>query len=105
METRIITIISILALNAGITFANSDISFSESRTTERSLISLAPVSPAEAEFSDLVPEADAPVALLMPVTPKEATFEEDSFCTDQDNALLSILSPTTPAEADFEEII
>jgi hypothetical protein len=106
METRLFIILSILAFNFGISFANTETAYSESRPVERTAVYLAPVTPFEAEFSDLLPEADASVALLTPVTPKEATFEEEgsSELTVAEPGF-DILAPVAPIEAGFEEII
>jgi hypothetical protein len=104
METRIISLLTILALNFSISFAKTNVTFTEVRPAESSIINLAPVSPAEAEFSDLEPEACASAWVLVPVTPKEATFDEEYYpeSTDEESLLRS-LSPSTPKEAGFEE--
>jgi hypothetical protein len=104
MDTRIISILTILALNFSISFANPNVTFTEIRPVERTVIHLAPASPSEADFSDVVPEANASSTLIMPVTPKEATFDDE---TNQESIseepLLKPLSPSTPKEAGFEE--
>ena len=100
------TILTILALNLSTSFADDNVTFTEVRPVERTMINLAPVSPAEADFSDQAPEANVTYSSLMPVTPKEATFE-DEFITESSNTekLPSDLHPSTPSEADFEEIM
>lgn len=68
---------------------------------------LAPTTPKEADFNDIVPEIDEKnYDYLKPFTPKEATFDEtdnNEMKTSLDN-LLEKLSPVTPKEADFNEI-
>jgi len=60
---------------------------------------LAPVTPVEADFYDIVPEKNIDLTILAPVTPSEADFNE----TTEDQVFnLSALAPVTPAEADFE---
>jgi hypothetical protein len=61
--------------------------------------SLAPATPAEADFFDIVPEKNIDFTILAPVTPFEADFN-DAF-TDADFNVSSF-APVTPAEADFE---
>ena len=104
METKIISLLTILALNFSISFANSNVTFTEIRPVERTIPNLAPVSPVEAEFYDLAPEANSSATIITPVTPKEATFEEESKQDPNDDELLpKTLSPSTPKEAGFEE--
>jgi hypothetical protein len=106
MKTKIISLLTILALNFSISFANTNVTFTEIKPVERTLIKLAPVSPVEADFNDLVPVANASSTILLPVTPKEATFDDESY-TDpiKEESLLKSLSPSTPDEAGFEEAI
>ena len=104
MESRIITIITVLALNIGVSFANANISMAGIRPAENTMLNLAPVTPVGADFNDLVPEASASYTILVPVAPKEATFEDDSITDVVSNkSLLKYLSPVTPKEAGFEE--
>jgi hypothetical protein len=106
METRIISLLTILALNFSISFANTTAIFTEVRPVERTIINLAPVSPVEADFNDVVPEANASNSIIMPVAPKEATFDDDPYqVTVNDEQLLNSLSPSTPEEAGFEDTI
>ena len=106
MDTRIISIITLLALNFSISFANTNVTFTEIRPVERSIINLAPASPSEADFNDLVPEADISNTILVPVTPKEATFNDETYIGSIDEEpLLKSLSPSAPNEAGFEDPI
>jgi hypothetical protein len=106
MDTKIISLLTILAFNYSISFASDNVTFTETRPGERTIIQPAPSSPREAEFSDLVPEADASATIVMPVTPKEATFDDET-CQESinDEQLLNALSPSTPKEAVFEDTI
>ena len=106
MDTRIISLLIILTLNFSISFAKTNVTFTELRSVERSMISLAPVSPIEADFSDLVPEADASNTILLPVTPKEATFDDETLTESIiEEPLPIILAPSAPKEAGFEDPI
>jgi hypothetical protein len=106
MDTRIISILTILAFNLSTSFANTNVTFTEIRPVERTILHLAPASPFEADFSDLVPEASASSTIIMPVTPKEATFDEEIYQESiNEDPLLNTLSPSTPKEAGFEEPI
>ena len=106
MDTRITTILTILALNLSTSFADNNVTFTEIRPVERTIMNLAPVSPSEADFSDPVPEATVSYASLMPETPKEATFDEESFIESINTEILPFnLSPSTPEKADFEELM
>jgi hypothetical protein len=60
---------------------------------------LAPLTPAEADFSDAPPEN--PFMDLNPVTPQEASFEDVPANAQDLN--VNGLSPVTPSEADFDE--
>jgi len=106
MDTRIISLLTLLALNFSTSFANNNVTFTEVRPVERTMMNLAPVSPFEADFSDLVPEADASNTILLPETPKEATFDDESGkeIISEEQLPLS-LAPTAPKEAGFEEPI
>lgn len=65
------------------------------------LTGLIPGTPSEADFNDEAPAAAVSAAVLAPVTPKEADFEE----VKDDNGCISAieLAPVTPACAEFEE--
>ena len=106
MDTRIISLLTILALNFNTSFANTNVTFTEIRPVERSIMHLAPVSPFEADFNDLVPEANASNAILLPETPKEATFDDETVIEFINEEPLPIsLSPSAPTEAGFEDPI
>jgi hypothetical protein len=104
MDIRIISLLTILAFNFSTSFATTNGTFTEIRPVERIMIHLSPSSPGEADFNDLVPEANNSNTIIMPVTPREATFDDD---TNQESiseeTLLNTLSPSAPDEADFEE--
>ncbi|MCX6247008.1 MAG: hypothetical protein NTW10_04690 [Bacteroidetes bacterium] len=85
MKTRILVILALITLNVSFVFADNN-------NTNRKGFE----GPSVTEFS-------APVTVLAPVTPMEATFED----TPEVNHLLqpvSSLAPSTPKEATFEEI-
>lgn len=73
----------------------------KSTAPEFDYTALAPVTPAEADFSDVAPEN--PFANLNPVEPKEASFE-DLPAANQDLNVTG-LSPATPSEADFDDTL
>jgi hypothetical protein len=107
MKTNIIILISLIALNTSLTMANkSSVTFFENPVEIRinsEFANLAPVTPQEASFNDLVPEPIADFSSLAPITPKEADFEDEMkdgtvICKD----LLKSLAPTAPKEAEFE---
>ena len=60
---------------------------------------LAPVTPVEADFSDVVPEKNIDLTILVPVTPSEADFNDN---VEDQASNLRALAPVTPVEADFE---
>ena len=62
---------------------------------------LAPVTPAEADFSDEAPAVVASVSILAPATPKLADFEDGIQNINPDAT--KNLSPATPEFADFED--
>jgi hypothetical protein len=106
MDTRIISILTILAFNFSTSFANTNVTFTELRPVERSIIILASASPVGEELGDLVPEPNASSAIMMPVTPKEATFDDETYTESiNEEPLPCTLSPSTPKEAVFEEDI
>ena len=106
MDIKIISFLTILALNVSLTFANTKAAFTEIRPVEPININLAPVSPVVADFDDVVLEADAPITILLPVTPDEATFDDEIYTESiTEEVLLKSLAPSTPKEAGFEEPI
>jgi len=104
METRIFLTIAILAFNFSISLADNANELFLNRPVSEAQIDLAPAVPDVADFSDLVPESAPSAVSLIPDTPKEAGFEDESADENDDN-FLNILSPTAPKEADFEDDI
>jgi len=101
MKARTIIIATVIFLQVSFLFAdnnevvptvNNDISLGTIST-------LAPVTPVEADFSDVVPEKNIDMTILAPVTPSEADFNDN---TEDQTLNLTALAPVTPAEADFE---
>ncbi len=75
----------------------------ETSFTGFEISALAPAVPMIADFSDGAPVAEFSTVTLAPVTPKEADFEDaaaDGYTTPAGE-----LSPATPASADFEDHI
>jgi hypothetical protein len=131
MKTNIILTIAILAVNLNLALANNTSTIISDKPVELKMnpfTDLAPVTPqaatfeeelavyipacmvpcwqfstpAEADFSDIVPEPAVDITLFAPVTPKEATFEDEMncgavICSDA----LKSLAPVAPKEADF----
>jgi hypothetical protein len=62
------------------------------------LLALAPVTPSVADFNDISPEIKSSIIDLVPETPSFADFDEE---TNDQPAIVSLV-PVTPAEADFE---
>ena len=81
MKTKLILILVLISLNINLVCARTN-------------------SPKGAE-GPAKSEITVPVALLAPITPAEATFDD---ATDVNPVMLS-LAPVTPKEASFEEII
>ena len=95
------TIIAIvLTIQTGVLFAGNEnlASVSEMNSTVI-LMTLAPSTPAEAIFEEIV--ADNTFLGLLPATPDVATFEDFSI------EMVSVmdLSPVTPSEADFTDSV
>ncbi len=88
-------------LVAGNLTSGSTINSNEITLTD--LSALAPVTPKEADFSDVAPESGNNYKDLAPVTPKEADFEEGAGMTSV-NDLIN-LAPELPSEADFEDLV
>jgi hypothetical protein len=87
-----------------------------------SVLMLAPSTPQEATFEELVPSAE--ISTAAPVTPKEATFDDavddirtfilapvvpsEADFNDSEEVAVSVgisMAPATPAEADFTEVL
>ncbi|MGA2823600.1 MAG: hypothetical protein ABSE72_08755 [Bacteroidales bacterium] len=68
------------------------------------LFTLAPVTPKEATFNDVLPEKAQAMVSLAPIMPKEATFNDYDSSNEISSELLKKLAPVTPSEADFNDI-
>jgi hypothetical protein len=100
MKTIKMIIAAVITLQAGILFAGNETS-SVPVTNDNLTISmncLVPVTPREATFEEAVLMND--FASLAPATPIEATFGEPS-----EGAFVLDLAPVTPAVADFEDVV
>ena len=97
MKATTIIIAAFLTLQAGILFAGNDniTAPAANETSMISLASLAPSTPLEATFEEIV---TVNMADLMPSVPAEATFED---MTSEMNPPVDF-APVTPAVADFE---
>lgn len=105
---------------------NSGSSYNTTELNTAELITLAPATPKEADFSDVAPESGNELKNLAPLTPKEAEFEEATgtsatkllinlmpelpseadFSDGEVNQSMNInLAPSTPSEADFEDLV
>ena len=104
METRLYLTLAILAFNLNVSLADDAPEISLNKPVINTQINLTPSTPVVADFSDLVPESAPSAVSLVPVTPKEAGFDDEP-AIEQKNDLLNILSPSTPKEADFEDNI
>jgi len=98
-----LTIAAVLTLQAGVLFAGVDNDEVNASTpvTIPNIAALAPVTPAEAVFEDIIPAVND-ISVLAPVMPAEADF------TDTPSVIVvdpSDLAPMTPAEADFDDAI
>ena len=69
------------------------------------LSELAPVIPAEADFSDEAPPFEMNFKSLAPVIPNEATFEEVNEPGLISLDILKQLAPAPSREADFEDLV
>jgi hypothetical protein len=101
MKATIIILAAVLTLTANAIFAGNETS-STPVTTDNTTISmkfLAPATPAEATFDDLIVVNE--ITDLLPVTPSEATFEDVPI------VITSIvnLAPVVPTQADFEDVV
>jgi hypothetical protein len=98
MKAATIIMITVLSLQAGLLFASNDFPPISTNIDASSsyCVSLMPITPAEATFED---EATFDINELMPTTPAEATFDD----MPSEMTSLSILAPVTPVTADFED--
>jgi hypothetical protein len=102
----ILTMIVMFGLQINFLFAVNPVensianNFSNCRTclNNTTAILLAPITPAEATFSDEAADAQT---VLAPTTPSEASFEDEAGFTD--TFIPEDLAPETPSEASFED--
>jgi hypothetical protein len=71
---------------------------------ESTLVILAPVTPTEATFSDVIPEKAPSMVNIAPVTPTEAFFEDTITAPEVSNELLKKVAPVTPKECGFDDL-
>jgi hypothetical protein len=67
------------------------------------LSTVAPVTPREATFEDLIPEKAPSMVNAAPVTPNEAGFDDEESSVEVSDSLLKKVAPRTPAESDFKD--
>jgi hypothetical protein len=103
MKIKILITLVILALNITLIFGRSNTKFTNDRPVENREVCLLPATPRVADYNENVPEPIADYRDLAPVTPLEASFNEEVHFQPCFNDILMILSPSTPAKADFEE--
>ena len=101
MKSATIIIAAVLTLQVSTILASNNRSgnITNNETVNSTFLTLAPTTPTEADFSDIVPEADFNYAHLAPVTPSVADFND--FVPVVTSTI--DLSPEPPASADFEE--
>ena len=100
MKATITIIAAVLTLNTGILWAGNE-SSSVSIANESAMISLAPVTPAEATFED-VNVTTIDVAAIAPTMPLDAEFTDVAPDISID---LTNLAPFAPAVADFNDAV
>ena len=76
----------------------SEATFEDANDATFSVFVLAPITPVEADFTDVVTESTINIATLSPVTPAEADFASDDETTNA-----GVLAPVTPSVADFSD--
>ena len=101
MKAITIIIAAALALQVNVLFAGNDINSTSVSNANNTitLTTLAPTTPAEADFEDAVYMTD--FASLSPVTPTEASFEDISY----ESVITMNLAPVVPETADADEEI
>jgi len=121
MKATTIIIAAVLSLQVNLLIAGNNETSTKynSDLSNISLNILAPVTPEEADFSDIIPEPILNKSNLAPVTPSEADFNDSApeavtndislapetpsvADFDENETNLTTLAPVTPAEADFE---
>lgn len=68
------------------------------------LSNLAPVTPKEATFNDVLPEKVPAMVSLALIMPKEATFDDNDSSNEISSELLKKIAPVIPSEADFNDV-
>lgn len=100
---RAILIFTLLSgLQIQLVMAKSPENSSPAKNTS-DISALAPVTPKEATFNDVLPEKAPVMVSIAPVAPKEATFDEDDTAPDISAKMLKEVAPVTPSEADFND--
>ena len=101
MKTTITILAVVLTLSASLLFAGNETSSSPVSNDNATITMavLAPVAPIEATFEDFTTVNE--IAALVPVTPSEATFEE----MPADVTSVFDLAPVAPIQADFEDVV
>jgi hypothetical protein len=102
MKATTIIIAAVFSLLVSSSFADNNITVAPVAETNAtiSLVSLAPVTPAEATFEEIATLTDYTV--FAPVTPVEADFNDNDRVQPVET---STLAPATPAEADFSDTL
>jgi hypothetical protein len=107
MKTSIFTISVILLLNFGTVFAGNDIESPalNASITESLLKTLAPVTPKEASFDEENPGFDKGLdpGSFAPTTPVTAGFDDGILTEMSLRDILHLLAPKTPKEVDFND--
>jgi hypothetical protein len=107
MKTIILTISVIFLLNIGHVFAGNDVESPVLRVaiTESLLKDLAPVTPKEASFDEELTGMDNSMLTrsLAPVTPRTASFDDSVTTEISIKQILQLLAPKTPKEVDFND--
>lgn len=98
MKTITIILVAVLTLQMNVLFASNDGALIRSNRVSNasSRISLAPVTPAAADFEEIITVVE--FSSLAPVTPTEASFEDAI-----EDIIITKLAPVTPIEADFND--
>jgi hypothetical protein len=98
MKATTIIIITVLSLHASFLFASNDFPPISTNIDASSsyCVSLMPITPAEATFED---DATFDMNELMPMTPAEAAFDD----MPSETTSIVNLAPMTPASADFDD--
>ena len=99
MKTSVLTLAAVLTLTATLVFAGNKSMVNTPAGSETIALRIAPVTPVEADFEEMVPVND--FRELAPTTPAEATFEEVS----DENTIAAGFAPETPKVADFEDVV